>query len=124
MVRLEASKKNAINKIIDEPKNTNFTCKIVNAYRKSNEKQSIFSYWKGNWTVNKNGLDIGIKLHSRKTRVKIVNHIAKEIKKLNIYWNNYKNLKLSIILNEISTSAPVIFLVKSGFFFQKQFFLF
>ena len=51
----------------------------------------------------KNGLNMGAGLHSRKTVVKIVDHIATEIKKEIFCKIMAKNLKVCIIIDEAST---------------------
>lgn len=58
----------------------------------------------------KNGVDMGVGLHSRKTVVKIVDHIAKEIKKKVFNKIIEQNLKISVIIDEASTifSKPVV----------------
>ena len=57
----------------------------------------------------KNGVDMGVVLHSRKTAVKIVDHIATQIKELLIKIIE-KSLKICVIIDEASavSSKPVI----------------
>ena len=58
----------------------------------------------------RNGVDMGVGLHSRKTAVKIVDHIAKDIKK-EIFTKIIKqNLKICVIVDEASTisNKPVV----------------
>ena len=58
----------------------------------------------------KNGVDMGVGLHSRKTAVKIVDHIATQIRKELFSKIIEKSLKTCIIIDEASTvsSKPVI----------------
>ncbi|XP_060543381.1 E3 SUMO-protein ligase KIAA1586-like [Pantherophis guttatus] len=60
----------------------------------------------------KNGLDMGIGLHSRKTAVKIVDFIAREIKKQLFTKIIENNLKICLIIDEASTVSckPVVIL--------------
>ena len=58
----------------------------------------------------KNGVDMGVGLHSRKTAVKIVGHIATQIRKELFSKIIEKSLKICIIIDEVSTvsSKPVL----------------
>ena len=58
----------------------------------------------------KHGVDMGVGLHSRKTAVKIVDHIATQIRKELFSKIIEKSLKICIIIDEASTvsSKPVL----------------
>ena len=58
----------------------------------------------------KNGVDTGVGLHSRKTAVKIVDHLATQIRKELFTKMIEKSLKICIIIDEASTvsSKPII----------------
>ena len=62
----------------------------------------------------RNGVDMGVGLHSRKTAVKIVDHIAKDIKNEVFTKIIEQNLKICVIVDEASTisnkPAVIIFL--------------
>ena len=55
-----------------------------------------------------NGVDLGVGLHSRKTAVKIVDHIAKDIKSEIFTKIIEQNLKTCVIVDEASTLSTVI----------------
>ena len=59
---------------------------------------------------SKNGFDMGVRLHSRKTAVKIVDHMAKDIRGQIFSTLMKEDLKLCVIVDEASTisSNPVL----------------
>jgi len=58
----------------------------------------------------RNGVDMGVGLHSSKTAVKIVDRIAKDIKDELFTKINEQNLKICVIVDEASTTSnkPVL----------------
>ena len=50
----------------------------------------------------RNGVDMGVGLHSRRTAVKVVDHIAKDIKTEIFTKIIEQNLKICVIVNEAS----------------------
>lgn len=91
------------------------TCKVFNTVYSMAKRCRPFSDIEDEIALQvKNGLDVGIGLHSRKTAVKITDHIASEIKKELFTKIINKDLKICVIIDEASTisckSTLIIFL--------------
>ena len=103
----------AITKCMDElnQKHIGSTNRVFNTVYSLAKKGRPFSYVEDEIELQiKNGVDMGVGLHSRKTAVKIVDHIAKEIKKEIFTKIIEQNLKICVITDEASTisSKPVV----------------
>ena len=59
----------------------------------------------------RNGADMGVGLHSRKTAVKIVDHIAKDIKSKIFTKFIPQNLKICVIVDQASTISTFLKIV-------------
>ncbi|XP_075040070.1 E3 SUMO-protein ligase KIAA1586-like [Mixophyes fleayi] len=90
------------------------TCRVFNTIDSLTKRCKPFSDIEDEIELQmKNGLDMGIGLHSRKTAVKIVDFIAKEIKKEIFSKITAKDKKICLIIDEASTISckPVIILL-------------
>uniref|UniRef100_A0ABM5GK37 LOW QUALITY PROTEIN: E3 SUMO-protein ligase KIAA1586 homolog n=1 Tax=Pogona vitticeps TaxID=103695 RepID=A0ABM5GK37_9SAUR len=89
------------------------TCRVFNTIYSLSKRCKPFSDIEDEIELQmKNGLDMGIGLHSRKTAVKIVDFIAKEIKKEIFTKITENDKKICLIIDEASTISckPVIIL--------------
>ncbi|XP_063805906.1 E3 SUMO-protein ligase KIAA1586-like [Pseudophryne corroboree] len=89
------------------------TCRVFNTVYSLSKRCKPFSDIEDEIELQmKNGLDMGIGLHSRKTAVKIVDFIAKEIKKEIFTKITEHDKKICLIIDEASTISckPVIIL--------------
>ncbi|XP_034286848.2 E3 SUMO-protein ligase KIAA1586-like [Pantherophis guttatus] len=89
------------------------TCRVFNTVYSLAQRCKPFSDTEDEIEMQiKNGLDMGIGLHSRKTAVKIVDFIAREIKKQLFTKIIENNLKICLIIDEASTVSckPVVIL--------------
>ena len=87
------------------------TCKIFNTVYSLAKVNRLYSDIEQLTELQiKNGLDMGVGLHSRQTAMKIVEHIAKNIKKEVFNKIIEQNLKICIIIDEASTISckPVL----------------
>ncbi|XP_015675691.1 E3 SUMO-protein ligase KIAA1586 homolog [Protobothrops mucrosquamatus] len=112
---LKQCEQDSVTKVIDtmDEKYLRTTCRVFNTVYSLAKRCKPFSDIEAEIEVQiKNGLDMGIGLHSRKTAVKIVDFIAKEIKKEIFTKIVEKNLKICLIIDEASTISckPVIIL--------------
>ena len=91
------------------------TCKVFNTVYSFSRSCMPFPDIKDEIDLQiRNGVDMGVELHSRKTAVKIVDHIAKDIKNEIFTKIIEQNLKICVIVDEASTISnkpvPIIFL--------------
>ncbi|XP_013916028.1 PREDICTED: uncharacterized protein KIAA1586-like [Thamnophis sirtalis] len=94
-------------------KNVQAACRVFNTVYSLAQRCKPISDIEGEIEVQiKNGLDMGIGLHSCKTAVNIVGFIAKEIKKQLFAKIIENNLKICLIIDEASTISckPVLIL--------------
>lgn len=103
----------AITKCIDKlnDKHIDSTIKVFNIVYSLSKRSRPFSDVEDEIQLQiKNGVDLGVGLHSRKTAVKIVDHIATEIKKEIFAKIIEQKLKMCVIIDEASTisSKPVL----------------
>lgn len=108
-------KENLMPKIIDtmNEKYLTTTCRIFNTVYSLTKRCKPFSDIADEIELQtKNGLDMGVGLHSRKTAVKIVDFIAKDIRQNIFNKIIQKELKVCLIIDEASTisSKPVVIL--------------
>ena len=87
------------------------TCRVFNTVYSLVKQNRPFSDIEDEVELQiKNGVNMGYELHSRKTAVKIVDHIAKEIKSEVFAKITEQNKKICIIIDEASiiSSKPVL----------------
>ena len=87
------------------------TCRVFNTVYSSAKKSRPFSDIKDEIELQiRNGVDMGVGLHSPKTAIKIVDHIAKDIKSEILTKIIAQNLKICVIVDEASTisNKPVL----------------
>uniref|UniRef100_A0A2D4LSF5 KRAB domain-containing protein n=1 Tax=Micrurus spixii TaxID=129469 RepID=A0A2D4LSF5_9SAUR len=92
-------------------KHVQATCRVFNTVYSLAQRCKLFSDIEDEIQVQiKNGLDMGIGLHSYKTAVNIVDFIAKEIKKQLFTKIIENNLKICLIVDEVVTISckPVV----------------
>ena len=111
--RLQDCAEDAITKCIDKlnKKHVDTTNRVFNTVYSLAKRSRPFSDVEDEIELQiKNGVDMGVGLHSHKTAVKIVDHIAKEIKKEIFTKIIEQNLKICVIIDEASTisSKPVL----------------
>ena len=87
------------------------TCRVSNTVYSLAKRCRLFSDIKDEIELQiRNGVDMGVGLHSRNTAVKIVDHIAKDIKSEIFTKIIAQNLKICIIVDEAPTisNKPVL----------------
>ena len=87
------------------------TCRVCNTVYRLAKRCRPFSDVEDEIELQiRNGVDMGVGLHSRKTAVKIVDHFAKDTKNEILIKTIEHNLKFCIIVDEASTisSKPVL----------------
>ena len=110
---VDACENDAITKSIDKAneKYIRSTCKVFNTVYSLAKRSRPFSDVEDEIELQiKNGVDMGVGLHSRKTEVKIITHIAKDIR-CQIFSKIMKEgLKICVIVDEASTISckPVL----------------
>ena len=103
----------AITKSIDKmiERYVALTCRVFNTVYSLAKRCRPFSDIKDDIELQRrNGVDMGVGLHSRKTAAKIVDHIAKDIKSEILTKIIAQNLKICVIVDEASTisNKPVL----------------
>ena len=104
--QLQHRANNQITKCMDalNQKRIQFTCRVFNTVYSLVKRNQLFSDIEDEVELQiKNGVDMGYGLHSRKTVVKIVDHIAKKIKSEVFAKITEQNKKICIIIDEAST---------------------
>ena len=104
--QVDACKNDTITKSIDKAKEKYIrsTCKVFNTVCSLAKKSRPFSDVEDTIELQiKNGVDMGVGLHSRKTAVKIVAHIAKDIRCQIFSKIMNEGLKICVIVYEAST---------------------
>ena len=88
------------------------TCRVFNTVYSLVKRNRPFSDIEDEVELQiKNGVDMGHGLYSRKTAVKIVDHIAKEIKSEEFAKITEQNKKICIIIDEASTISSKYVLI-------------
>jgi len=87
------------------------TCRVFNTVYSLAKRCRPFSDVENEIELQtRNGVDMGVGLHSRRTAVKIVDHIAKDIKTEIFTKTIEQNIKICVIVDEASTisNTPVL----------------
>ena len=111
--QIDACQMDAITKSIDKAieKYMSSTCKVFNTVYSLAKRSRPFTDIEAEIELQiKNGVYMGVGLHSRKTAVKIVDHMAKDIRGQIFSTIMKEDLKLCVIVDEASTisSNPVL----------------
>ena len=111
--QLKDREEDAITKCIDtmNQKDIASTCRVFNTVYSIAKRCRLFSDVEDAIELQvKNGTDMDVGLHSRQTAVKIVDHVANDIKNDIFTKIIAQNLKVCVIIDEASTisSKPVL----------------